>query len=347
MARALATLLVLTCLGCGDGPTGTAPRDGGPAGGGGGGAAAGGGGGGGAAGAGGGGAAGRGGGGGARDAAVPDAAGPGGRDGSATDAPERMDSGAPADGAAGAGGAGGAGALALPPLDGMLDYQLGGAYPPPAGVTIVSRDRGAAPAAGIYNVCYVNGFQIQPDEEGLWMTQHADLILRDASGQPVVDADWNEMLIDVSTPDKRARVAAIVGGWIAGCADAGFDAIEIDNLDSYARSQGLLAEADAVAAMRLFADRAHARGLPIAQKNSAEIVGRRAEMQTDFAVVEECNRYRECDVFTGAYGEHVLIIEYRRADFEAGCAAYPRLSIVLRDVALVTPGQGGYVFDGC
>ena len=51
------------------------------------------------------------------------------------------------------------------------------------------------------------------------------------------------MLIDVSTPAKRAGVAAIVGGWIDGCKAAGFDAVEIDNLDSYARSAGRLTEA--------------------------------------------------------------------------------------------------------
>jgi hypothetical protein len=237
--------------------------------------------------------------------------------------------------------------LALPPANGGLDYQLGGAYEPPAGVTIVSRDRNASPAPGLYNLCYVNGFQIQPDEEAFWTSTHPDLILRDGSGDPVIDADWDEMLIDVSTPEKRAAVAAIVGAWIDGCADAGFDAIEIDNLDSFSRSTGLLTEEDAVATMRLFSDAAHARGLAIAQKNSAELVGRRAEMGTDFVVAEECNRYSECGVYTGAYGDHVLVIEYRRADFDAGCAAFPQLSIVLRDLDLVTPSSAGYVFDGC
>lgn len=237
--------------------------------------------------------------------------------------------------------------LELPPANAMLDYQLGGAYPPPPGVEIVSRDRSAAPAAGLYNVCYVNGFQIQPDEEGFWMTEEPDLILRDASGDPVIDADWNEMLIDVSTPEKRARVATIVGGWIAGCDAAGFDAIEIDNLDSFSRSGGLLDEDDAVATMALFAEAAHARGMAIAQKNSAELVARRAEMGTDFVVAEECNRYSECDVYTAAYGEHVLVIEYRRADFDAGCAAFPQLSIVLRDLDLVPASAAGYVYDGC
>ncbi len=42
---------------------------------------------------------------------------------------------------------------------------------------------------------------------------------------------------------------------------------------------------------------------------------RRAELGTDFVVTEECNRYRECDVYVGAYGDDVLVIEYRRADF--------------------------------
>ncbi len=239
------------------------------------------------------------------------------------------------------------GELSLPPVNAGLDYQLGGPYAPPAGVAVVSRDRNAPPAPGLYNICYVNGFQIQPDEEAFWLDGHPDLVLRDDAGNPVIDADWDEMLIDVGTPDKRARVAAIVGGWITGCADAGYRAIEIDNLDSFTRSGGRLDEADAVAAMRLFSDAAHARGMPSAQKNSAELVGRRADMATDFVVAEECNRYSECDTYTAAYGEHVLVIEYRQEDFDAGCAAFPGLSIVLRDRDLVTPDNAAYRFAGC
>jgi hypothetical protein len=240
-----------------------------------------------------------------------------------------------------------AGALVLPPDNAGLDYQLGGAYPPPPGVQIVSRDRTASPAAGLYSICYVNGFQIQPGEETSWMTDHPDLILRGGDGKPVIDADWNEMLIDVSTPAKRTAVAAIIGGWIHGCAQAGFDAIEIDNLDSYSRSTGLLTMDDAVAAMRLFADAAHHDGLPIAQKNSSELVARKADMATDFVVAEECNRYGECGAYTASYGTHVLVIENRQADFEAGCGAFPQLSIVLRDRDLVPAGQTGYVYAGC
>ena len=235
----------------------------------------------------------------------------------------------------------------LPPANGKLDYQLGGAYTPPTGVTIVSRDRAAAPAVSIYNICYVNGFQIQPDEESFWTGMHPDLILRDGNGNPVIDTQWNEMLIDVGTAAKQQAVAAIVGDWITGCATAGFNAVEIDNLDSYSRSGGRLTEDNAVATMQLFAAAAHAKSLAIAQKNSSELVPRKAELHTDFAVAEECNRYSECDSYRAGYGDHVLVIEYRQQDFTTGCAAFPQLSIVLRDLNLVTPSQSEYVYDGC
>ena len=237
--------------------------------------------------------------------------------------------------------------VTLPPVNAPLDYQLGGAYAPPTGVKIVSRDRTASPAAGLYNICYVNGFQIQPGEASDWMTNHADLILRDGGGQPIIDQDWNEILIDVSTPQKRTAVAAIVGGWIDGCKTKGFDAIEIDNLDSYSRSQGKLTETTNVAAMALFSASAHAKGLAIAQKNSSEIVAKKGEMGTDFAVAEECNTFNECQTYRDGYGDHVLVIEYVKADFTKGCAQFPGLSIVLRDRNLVPSGQSGYVFDGC
>jgi hypothetical protein len=238
------------------------------------------------------------------------------------------------------------GAPRLPPANARADYQLGGAYPPPTGVALVTRDRNAAPAAGVYNICYVNGFQIQPDETALWTGSHADLILRDG-GSPVIDTEWNEMLIDVSTPDKRSQVAAIVNGWIDGCRAAGFDAVEIDNLDSYTRSHDLLVADNAVAAMALFSAHAHAVGLAIGQKNSSELVARKAELGTDFATAEECDRYDECDAYRAGYGDRVIVIEYRKADFDAGCRTFPNLSIILRDVDLVTPTTSGYVYDAC
>jgi hypothetical protein len=240
-----------------------------------------------------------------------------------------------------------AGGLVLPPENGGLDYQLGGAYPPPAGVTIVSRDRNDPPASGLYNVCYVNGFQIQPGDESMWQANHPNAVLVDGTGAPVVDPNWNEILLDTSTSAKRSVILGVIGPWIDGCARDGFDAVEVDNLDSYSRSMGLLTADENVAMLALFAARAHANGLAIAQKNASELVPRRSEMGTDFVVAEECNRYTECDAYIAGYGTHVLMIEYRTADFTTGCSAYPDYSIVLRDLNLVPIGASGYVYNGC
>ncbi len=239
-------------------------------------------------------------------------------------------------------------AILLPPANAQFDYQLGGAYDPPAGVMVVARDRTAVPAAGLYNICYVNGFQTQPDEANWWLTQHPDLILRDGNGDPVIDPDWpDEMLLDITTPQKREAIAAIVGGWITGCAADGYQAVEIDNLDTYDRSGSRIHEEDAVAMVRLFAETAHASGLAIAQKNAAGLSARRGETMLDFVISEECNRYSECGDYTAYYGDLVFVIEYDDDSFQQGCLEFPQLSILRRDLMLTVPSSPDYCYDAC
>lgn len=235
----------------------------------------------------------------------------------------------------------------LPEPDASFDYQLGGAYEPPAGVTVLVRDRTAPPAPGLYNVCYVNGFQTQPHEEDWWLDEHPDLLLRDEAGELVIDPAWQEILLDIRTDANREALATLVGTWIEQCASDGFAAVEIDNLDTYARSGGLIAPDDAVAYMRLLSARAHDAGLAIAQKNAAELLDHLDELGTDFVVAEECNVYDECQDYRDLYGDLVFVIEYERSAFEAGCSTFPDLSIVLRDLDLVTPTDAGYVYEGC
>jgi hypothetical protein len=99
--------------------------------------------------------------------------------------------------------------------------------------------------------------------------------------------------------------------------------------------------------MGLLSARAHAVGLAAGQKNASALVARKADLGTDFAVAEECNRYSECDVYKQAYGNRVFVIEYRQEDFTKGCMAEPDLSIVLRDVEVTKPGSSTYIFKGC
>jgi endo-alpha-1,4-polygalactosaminidase (GH114 family) len=238
-------------------------------------------------------------------------------------------------------------AIALPPAGSDFDYQLGGAYPPPPGVAVVVRDRHARPVDA-YSICYINGFQTQPDEADWWLAEHPDLVLRTPAGEPVMDPEWpDEMLLDLTTRVKRDEVAAIVGSWIDRCATDGFDAVEIDNLDSYTRSAGRIHMAAAVSTIALMADRAHAAGLPIGQKNAAQLLDRREDTDLDFAVAEECSRYDECDDYVAAYGNRVYLVEYRRDHFDAVCAAYPGLAVVQRDRGLEPAGAAGYVRRAC
>jgi glycosyl hydrolase family 114 len=217
-----------------------------------------------------------------------------------------------------------------------VDYQLGGAADPAPNVGIVVRDRTEAPAAGRYNVCYVNGFQTQPNEKRFW-SKHPGLLLRDAQGRPVVDEAWGEVLLDVRTPAKRRALARIEGRWVRGCARQGYAAVEYDNLDSFTRSHGLVSRRQAVRYAALLVEAAHDHGLAAGQKNLAGFDGTR--IGYDFAVSEECGRYDECGRYADDFGDQVLMIEYRARDFDQTCAAYGAThAIVLRDRDLTPAG---------
>jgi hypothetical protein len=228
-----------------------------------------------------------------------------------------------------------AAALIAPwPVPALADYQLGGAYPTSADVVV--RDWRTRPQPGTYSVCYINGFQAQPEMRKWWLRKHPRLLLE------VRDRQWDERLLDTRRPEALARV---VGRWIDDCARKGFDAVEPDNLDSWTRSLGLLSRADNVRYAKRLIARAHAAGLAIAQKNTASLAPRRL---FDFAVVEECQRYRECGRYRAAYGNAVLQIEYRRADFRRACRLRSgEVPVVLRDRLLRAPGTPAYRFAAC
>jgi hypothetical protein len=240
--------------------------------------------------------------------------------------------------------------------EGTFDYQLGASYAPPPGVGAVVRDSTSEPADGTYSVCYVNGFQTQPGDLDRWLSEHPDLILRDASGEPVVDEGWpDERLLDTSTEDKRSAIAEVLAGTVAACADRGFDAVEFDNLDSDLRSRGLLTVDDNLALAAELVGLTHGHGMAAGQKNAAEVTERaREEAGFDFAVTEECAVWNECGSYTDVYGDAVLAVEYPEAleeagmTFEEACAAPGAPSrMILRDLYLVGPDREDYLFETC
>lgn len=246
-----------------------------------------------------------------------------------------------------------AGVLAkdFPPPGAQYDSQLGGAYTPPAGTKIISRDRSEPTAPGLYNICYVNAFQTQPGENQWWQTNHPDLILT-AGGKPVEDENWpGEYLLDTSTGAKRTALADIVGTWIAGCNEAGYDAIEADNLDTYSRSNNLLSIEDNLAFATLLINKAHSLNLAFGQKNGVDLLDRPDLPPFDFVITESCEVYDECGPYADHYGARVLEIEYTDTAprfFEEACAARAgQASIILRDRNLQPPGAPGYTYKSC
>ncbi|AHH97295.1 endo alpha-1,4 polygalactosaminidase [Kutzneria albida] len=241
--------------------------------------------------------------------------------------------------------------LALPG-DARFDYQLGGAYPPPYGTQLVVRDSTATPAAGLYNICYVNGFQSQPADRRDWLEQRRDLVVNGVDGQPLVDEKWpEELILDTSTEAKRKRLVEVVERGVKVCAQKGFRAVEIDNLDSYSRSGGQLRAEDNLALATALAQVVHANGMAIGQKNAAEFSAKGKQAGFDFAVAEECVQFQECGSYTEVYGDHVIDIEYTDnldGEFSQVCGrpGTPKATI-LRDRKLVAAGDPAHVYQRC
>jgi hypothetical protein len=263
-------------------------------------------------------------------------------------------------GNAGKGSADAATAYAPPPANAGFDYQIGGDYPLPAGVSVVSRDwfLGAPAGDPAYSICYVNAFQTQADERGVNRPDERSnwprkLILDELGDDP----KWGgEYLVDIGTAAKRRRAARWVGRMIARCAAKGFDAVEYDNLDSWTRFDGTpladdvpFGKRDAIAYASLLADRAHALGLAVGQKNTADVTARQARrVGFDFAIAEECARYGECGRYRTVHGDRVIAIEYRRRDFRKACTTVGgAISVVLRDRQVSTPASPRYVYEAC
>ncbi|WP_328417725.1 endo alpha-1,4 polygalactosaminidase [Micromonospora sp. NBC_00389] len=195
-------------------------------------------------------------------------------------APDGSGSGAPAS-ASGAGRP-----VVLPPTNGSFDYQIGGAYEPDVGVTIVERDHSGVPSGAAYNICYVNAFQTQPEAAAWWKAEHRDLLLKAADGSYVEDPEWpGEILLDTTTPARRTAIAGVVQGWMDECAAKGFRAVEPDNLDSWTRSGDRLTHDHNMALARLLVEHAHDAGLAVAQKNTPELA-----RQPPFGIMAEVRR---------------------------------------------------------
>ncbi len=251
-------------------------------------------------------------------------------------------------------------AVIPPPAGAAFDYQIGGDYPPPPGVEVVTRDWfSGMPAPGIYSTCYINAFQTQADDTGvdrpdIQANWPANIVLSALGDDP----NWGgEYLVDIRSAVTRRAAIAWVRPMIDTCAEKRFRGVEFDNLDSWTRFEGTpiagqvpFGKSAAVAYARLLTRYAHRKGLAVAQKNSPQLSRRvsRRVIGFDFGVAEECGRYRECAAYTAAFGNRVIDIEYGDAGLRRACATLDgRGSVVRRDPNLSVPGSADYVLRTC
>jgi hypothetical protein len=242
--------------------------------------------------------------------------------------------------------------IAPPPASGSFDYQLGGASDLEDAPDVVVRDSSDAPLEGAYSVCYVNGFQTQPGDTREWVAEREHLLLHAPSGAVVTDSVWpDELILDPTTPEQRQGILDVLGPVIVGCADDGFDAVELDNLDTFTRDDGVPRDG-AVALATAYVELAHEHGLAVAQKNTVELLDEAGEIGFDLAITEECVVTDECGAFADVYGDAVLDVEYTdrmdAARFAEVCASGDRPPLlVLRDRDLVPAGDSGYARVEC
>ena len=103
-----------------------------------------------------------------------------------------------------------------------------------------------------------------------------------------------------------------------GCKAKGFQAIEIDNMDTALRTEGKVSKLGlsfrrhTVPLLKTLIRAAHRPDLDMAigQKNSAEVSNKLSSLGFDFAIVENCHRYDECGEYSKYYGPKVLRVEY-------------------------------------
>jgi hypothetical protein len=133
------------------------------------------------------------------------------------------------------------------------------------------------------------------------------------------------------------KFAAIMQRRIALCARKGFDAVEPDNVNGWENKSGFpLTRQDQLRYNRWIARQVHKRGMAVALKNDAgqarQLVG-----AFDFAVVEECFEYQECDLYEPFVeaGKAVFETEYelQTSEFCAQAQAL-RFAAIRKDVEL-------------
>lgn len=118
---------------------------------------------------------------------------------------------------------------------------------------------------------------------------------------------------------RNSTVRQIMADRMVMAKQKGCDGVEPDNVDGYQNDSGFpLSAADQISFNKALAASAHSIGLVVALKNSTDLVSSLVA-DFDFAVVEECFKYNECEAYSP-------FIQNHKAVFNAEYTSYSDLT---------------------
>jgi hypothetical protein len=189
------------------------------------------------------------------------------------------------------------GGAAVAPLALDIDlYQLVGdtSAPNAAAVTAIH-------AAGAFAICYVDA--------GTWENWRPDASQFPASVLGAQNGWPGEQWLDIR---QTSILLPLMQARLVKCVQAGFDAVEWDNVDGYANTTGFpLTAQDQLDYDEQLANLAHRSGLGVALKNDTDQVGALVSY-FDFEIDEQCQEYAECDSLApfATAGKAIFQVEY-------------------------------------
>jgi hypothetical protein len=226
------------------------------------------------------------------------------------------------------------------PPDAQWQYQLQGAVDRSNGARVFDVDGDETSAEtvsalkrdGRYVVCY---FSAGTYENFRSDSRRLPTTVRGRS----VEGFANERWLDIR---HLALVAPILRARMRTCARKGFDAVEPDNVDGYDNRTGFpLRRSHALRFTRWLARTAHSYGMAVGLKNSAGLASALAS-RFDFAVVEQCLQYDECERYRPFVrrGKPVYEVEYEgTAQSVCPRAAQLGMNTIIKDVDLTAASR--------
>jgi hypothetical protein len=172
-------------------------------------------------------------------------------------------------------------------LQGKFELTPGASVYEIDGFEYPAKDVNAIHRAGAKAICYL--------DVGSWEEYRPDASRFPKSSLGAVYEGYpEERWLDIA---HYRKFAPMMEKRIAMCARKGFDAVEPDNINGWENKTGFpLTAADQLRYNRWIARQVHKVGMAVALKNDAGQV-RQLVGTFDFAVVEECFQYEECDLY--------------------------------------------------